>query len=217
MSANSSPLKSVSHLLSLCCHFCSVVGKTDVPNLCLSRFYKSSNPIASYCLHLSPVLPLPQKIGSPRRCFLAAPLFFTWNVWARRDGGASWHCVIPIFWSSVISDWTYWIIDLERKSVFVAMQGSTRVWRMNKHAVVYLWPVKLRLKADSRLWSCLWCWIGFLLVWNMNEFYNQRSNSTEHVNVWPESRSIWKLDFLLDYYQPFLKRALQTTCAKKCV
>lgn len=92
----------------------------------LSHFYKRSNPIASYCLHLSPVLPLLEEIGSPWRnlfFLFGAPSPFTWNVWARRDGGASWHCVVPIFWSSVISDWTYWIIDSERECVFLAYQG----------------------------------------------------------------------------------------------
>lgn len=41
--------------------------ETDVPNLPLSHFYKRSNPIASYCLHLSPVLSLLEEIGSPSR------------------------------------------------------------------------------------------------------------------------------------------------------
>lgn len=102
--------------------------ETNVPSLPLSHFYKRSNPIASYCLHLSLVLSLLEVIGSPVRCFLASPLL-TWNVWARRDGSASWHHVVPIFWSSVISDWTYWIIDSERECVFVGVQTPAFVCR----------------------------------------------------------------------------------------
>lgn len=73
MSAKSGPLKTLTlAVTALHCHTCTVVEETNVPNFPLSHFSKRSNPIASYCLHLSPVLSLLEVIGSPWRIFWRA-------------------------------------------------------------------------------------------------------------------------------------------------
>lgn len=57
------------------CHICTVAEETNVPNLPPSTLPSRSNPIAGYCLHLSPVLSVLEVIGSPSRCFF----FFLWR------------------------------------------------------------------------------------------------------------------------------------------
>lgn len=109
-------------------HIPTVVEQTNGPRSHTFTLSKErSNPIASYCLHLSPVLSSLEVIGSPLEMLFIYLFILFGNVTEAPLGStyrSTYRQIICYLWLKHIG----LLIPGESECVFVAVQRSTFVW-----------------------------------------------------------------------------------------